>query len=285
MPLLGDVTTNAYVKVQRLFTSSRQRTAKSKGTYEYTIDLSESISKLIGIELTGYSLPTDLAPSFLAPSNGFGGNDTVDFALRAGLLVKTFSFEWPNKMFTYNTYTPALQTLLQNALTGDPDFGGTEFLVSEKFDETTSITVSTPGVDLSFLWLTGANRTRSAYQQMGFDRVDTTFSTTVQSPNVTRLSPFTYCDVSVQEIPEFSPLKRIYLDNSARLVKNDPGVSRTRLLAGQPNRILRTLTVRLTLEGGGFAPDGKEHDLNFTLFCMQPEIASLPSWLKQSFVL
>jgi hypothetical protein len=300
MPLQNTLSENTYVKVRRLFTSSRERTENSKGTNNYQIRLSEDISYVVGFEVTGYSLPVDIAPTFLRSGNDFQGNDAVDFIFKAGFLEKTFSFFWPN--FKYESenlerpalsYTNALKSILEEILHLDPDFGGmnVQIQVLALYDETTRIDVVDDGVNfvlgggISFLFASGPNSTRSAYKQMGFDKIDTpiAMSTTTSPINLT---PFSYCDVTVQEIPELVPLKRIYFDRQNSLVvRNDPNMTRTRLLSSQPNRVLKTLTVRLSLEGGISAPSDKEHDINYTVFSMQPENGAIPAWLKQAFVM
>jgi hypothetical protein len=306
MPLQGDLSRNSYVKVDRLFTSSRERTETSRGTHEYQIRLRDELNYIVGIELTGYSLPTSIAPSFLKPSTDFVGNDAVDFTLRLDGVQRTFSFLWPNFKYQYNStsgqvisYTSALQQILKDVIDSDPYYsgiGGVDVSVLPRSDGKTSIVLMAPvgsgmvGDFISFLWGTGANSERSAWKQMGFTQTDTPYNPlsitfTVLSPNPTDLTPFSYCDVVVQEVPELDPLKRIYFDKENSLVvRNDPNLTRTRLLS-QPNRVLKTLTIRLYLEGRISAPDDKEHDLNFTVFSMQPEIPQIPTWLDQSFVL
>lgn len=289
MPLQGDVTKNSYVKTQRLFTSSKQRDEQSEGTHEYGLVLSDAVTNVIAIELTGYSLPVDIAPSFLATKDGFPGNDKVDFALQAGALVKTFSFSFPNRKFVYATYTTMLNSILDRTVKDDLDFGTngaypTSFNILSEYDESTSIVVNNNNVSISFLWASGSNRNQSAYRQMGFSQADTTFASQVKSQTATQLTPYMFCDVFVKEFPELSPLKRIYFDG-AMVARTDPNTSRTRLLVSQPVRTLQTLTIKLLLDGGIPAQSGQEHELNFTLFSMQPEINSIPSWLKQTFML
>lgn len=296
MPLQNDVTSNSYVKVQRLFVSSKDRTNSLKGTQEYQIVLRDNVTNVIGIEVTGFCLPVHMAPSFLKPNSDFVGHDTVDFSLKAGSTVKTFSFAWPNLKYEYKRvggldYVTTLELLLSETIFDDSTFGrsGTFpvlFEVKEDYNQGTHIVLNTFADGISFLFASGPNEQRSAYQQMGFTKTDTPFSLTVQSPNSTQLTPFPFCDVFVQEFPELNPLKRIYFDKgNSLIVRNDPNISRTRFLSSQPNRILKTLTISLSLEGGIRAPNDLEHDLNFTVFCMQPEINTIPSWLNQSFVL
>ena len=124
---------------------------------------------------------------------------------------------------------------------------------------------------------------------MGFSKLDTLFQLEVDSPGRTALSPYVYFDISVKQVEEFSPLKRIYVLNNQyyNTVKVDPAITRTRLLSSQPIRLLKKLDITITLEGGVIPPafEGLDHEITFTFFSLQPENYALPSYMKQVFVM
>ena len=83
MPLQTEKGPN-YVKVTKLYVNSDDRDDSSNGPYDYVITLPQEIQYVVGIELTSYNFPSDIAPTFIAAGTGFDGTNKLDFALSNG---------------------------------------------------------------------------------------------------------------------------------------------------------------------------------------------------------
>lgn len=301
MPLEREKTRENYIKVQKLYVSSADRNENSKGPYEYQIDLDTEIQYVVGIEITGFNFPSEIAPSFVRKGANFNGTNVVDFELQAGALEKVFTFEWPEKKFSYEnvavpylSYVQTLQQLMNNAIQNDPDFGyggANEAIFLSYLDpeEVTSVAVFGSGVTgFRFLFASGPNSDDSAFNAMGYNKSDTAFTLNENGPGRVNLQPFRYIDVNVKEAQEFKPLKRIYTTNNLYYgtVRNDPSITRTRLLSSQPILRLKKLNVSITLEGGVVPPifQGLDHEITFTIFSIANE-TFVPDWVRQVFVL
>lgn len=300
MPLQDAKSEANYVKVTRLYVSSADRIATSASRYDYHVVLPEQLQYVVGFEVTGYSFPTSIAPTFVPRSGASPGTDRLDFSLTAGATTTVFSAAWPHNQYTYQnnavpylSYVDVLQQLLNDAIKGDATFGvgapnAAQFASSPDASLHTNLSVSGAGVTgFRLLFASGPNAADSAYLPMGFNKADTALALSVQSPGLTQLQPFRFIDISLEEAAEFRPLKRIYITDqqSYGSVRNDLDITRTRLLSSRPIRTLQRLHVYITLENGAVPPDtGVDHDFTLTTFSVSNEI-SLPKWLNQTFVL
>jgi hypothetical protein len=290
-----------YVKINTIYVNSEDRETGSVGPYDYVIRLTNEIQYVIGMELTSYNLPSSLAPTFVAAGSGFDGTNKLDFALSNGVITTVFSTEWPEKNYTYQnlnapylSYLDTLASLLDKAIDSDPDFGNgganeTFFDVDPDPEERTVVVARGTGVTgLQFLFGTGPNAKDSAQLAMGFANADTPIALTTTSPSPTNLNPFSFVDVSIVQIPEYTPLSRVYMTNNLAFgtTRNEQRVTRSRLLSSQPIHRLKEIRIKLTLANGVVPPSttGLAHDLVFTVFSLANE-DSVPSWVNQTFVI
>ena len=301
MPLELEKSKANYVNINKLYVSSADRDENSQNPYTYQVRLDKEIQYVIGIEVTGFNFPSEIAPTFIAGTSKSNGTNKLDFQLVAGALVKNFTATWPEKQYSYQnltvpylSYVLVLTQILNIAVENDPDFGigqanQATFSTVADPNEITNVTVSGTGITgFRFLFATGTNKDNAAFNAMGYNQVDTALALTQKSPTQTNLRPFRYLDINVKQAKEFTPLKRIYTTDNIYYgtVRNDPSVSRTRLLSSQPIRILKVLDIEIRLEGGVIPPDltGLEHDITFTVFSVANEVV-VPSWVNQVFVL
>jgi hypothetical protein len=299
MPLLSDARFgSSYVRVDKIFINSNDR---SSGTVtDYTIDLKTQLQNVIAMEITGYNLPLSMAPTFTNRTSAVNpGNNKVDFCVSNGTIVSNFVFTWPNKQYTYSnvtvpylSYVDTLQQLLNISVASDPVFGvsganSATFVVDIDPEERTMVRVFGPGVTgFGFLFASGINNADSAYLPMGFVKLDTPIARSITSSGFTQLKPYRFVDVNIDAAAEMKPLKRIYLTDLLTFgtTRNDADLTRTRLL-DQPVRTMRRLKVSLSLENNIKPVDlGLAHDFTLTVLSLNNE-QTLPSWLKQSFVL
>lgn len=295
MPFLHASNKQNYVKVDRLFYDSSERT---DGTVsDYKIVLRKQIPNVIACELTGYFFPNSITPTFLS-----GVNDKVDFLLRRNdLYTETFSFTFPSRSYTYQNvnhpevdYCTTLEQLMRRAVISSPVFGlnGTDevaFNVAASSDLHTVIQIS--GLTLlnfELLFLTGANQTLSANTEMGFDKQDyLSTNLTITSPRETKLDALQRVDIFIDEFPELQPFETVYNSNAAYYgtVMNNLNLTRTQVFHDNPKRSLRTLTIRLRIEGKPIVNDpDNEHSFSFTVYSLSDEV-TVPTWLDQKFSL
>lgn len=300
MPLQDEKSASNYVKVTKIFVSSKSRNANSKGVYDYQITLDSEIQYVIGMEVTGYNFPRNIAPSFIASAPGFTGTNKLDFEI-AGPVNTVFTVTWPENQYTYNnvtipylSYVQTLQQLMQTAIRDDPNYGygapnEAFFTSTSDPNEVTNLTIDGAGVTgFRFLFASGPNRAEASFNAMGYNQVDTALALQQISPGRTNLRPFRFFDINIDRAAEFQPLKRVYASDDVNYgsVKNDLSLTRTRLLSSEPIRVMRDLRVTITLESGIVPPstEEREHEFTLTVFSLSNEQV-VPSWVRQLFVI
>lgn len=300
MPLEQAKSIENYVKVHKLFISSSDRTQNSVGPYIYEVDLNEEIQNVIAIEVTGYNFPSNIAPTFVEAGAGFSGTNKLDFEIQ-GPTNTVFTATWPSKQYTYEnvtvpylSYVQVLAQIMNEAIASDALYGTggpneARFIVTADPEEVTSVRVVGAGVTgFRFLFASGPNSLDSCFNAMGYNQADTAVAMSQRSPGRTLLRPFRFFDVNIEQVPELSPLKRIYATNNLYYgsVRNDPCITRTRLLSSKPLRRVQRLGIRITLEGGVVPPvfEGRDHELTLTVFALSNEV-TVPGWVRQLFVL
>lgn len=297
-----------YTKVTKVYVDSGEREENSGSVYDYRFALRDEIQYVTGMELTSYSFPDEVTPSFRAAYKNWRGTNKIDFYIDDGTNVGTFTATWPQKKYVFSanpdvftSYVDVLPTLLVEAIGSDPIFGyaGTydiSWVTSVTDDQTTRIKImksfSAPAMNWGFLFETGSNHNDAAYEPMGFAKADYSAispNPIITSPNAVNLEPYRYFDLVIDEVRELNPVARIYVTSNQfyGISQNEINVSRTRLLSAEPLRRLKFLTVRLVLEGGiVLASDSstREHDIGLTVFSVANE-NSVPRWITQTFVL
>lgn len=306
MPLQHAQFGRPYIKTTKLFVNSGERTSGSLYSYVYT--LKQEIQNVVAIELTGYNIPSEVTPTFIASTTNFTGNNKINMKVTTtGEYSEHFVISWPEKKYTYEntlipylSYISILQQLLNDAVKDSAVLGtsGTKpvtFRVASDTDEKTVIYIidgnGTDILGVTLKFATGANANESAYYEMGFTQADTSStgsvgSLVITSPNPTNLSPYRFVDVSIDQ-SEFQPLQRVYLmDNTYYgTTRNELNVSRTRLLRNNQLKKLNRLNITLRLKNNIVPPtNARAHDLIFTVFSISPE-QTLPKWLNQNFAL
>lgn len=304
MPLQQEISKENYIKVHKVYVSSADRTASSQSRYDYFIRLPTQIQYVVGLEITGYNLPSDLAPTFITSGAGGSvlGTDKVDFELTNGVTTTVFTATWPQKQYDYQnvtvpylSYVDILQQIMQDAVDGDAVFGiggpnQATFVSDAVPEEQTQITVSGTGITgFRMLFASGPNAINSSYLAMGWNQVDTASSLVQLSPSRAVMKPYRYVDFYLDCAPEFRPLKRIYMTDNVYYgtVRNDPNLTRTRLLSSQPIRLLEKFRVQLFLEGNVVPPvtsNSLDHEFTLTVFSLANEV-NVPTWMNQVFVL
>ncbi len=276
-----------YTRINRIFVDSSERSEGTVSNYRY--DLKDEIQEVVGIELTGYAIPTTLTPTFVPNLN-----DQFRFELKRGLYTFTTTATFPSKSYTYEnvenpylSYIITLKQIMTDAVFNDPVFGnnGTHpvtFTVFADPETRTHITANANGLtSFRFLFL---NLENSAHIAMGFDKIDTSNNVTLTqiSPRKVSLDPFPRLDIFVKEFPEFSPVDVVYNPSASYYgtTRNDTNVTRMRLLSSKPLKKLKWLNISLKIKGIPIVdqPDN-EHSLAFTILSIANE-EKVPNWAK-----
>lgn len=324
MPLQA-LDSQSYIRRVRLMIDSDKRDkAESKSPFDFVYNLNNLYEKVVGIELVGYNMKRDAQQMFTADSGTFAGNNYVDVFMD-DVATQTnpyyFTVVIPERDYTSQTELAAdLVTLFNTAM----DAGGHAFhntanlvfwahtvifsiglgsnaVIDHVIEEGAGANIDT--VVGQYLFGTGANAHRSAARPLGFpDGRDTnalfTYSfsflgfpatQTENTPFIlaeTRLDPYRFIEVRIEQFPELDPVARIPLltDNDATPQSIDEANANVRLLTNPVNNI-DTMHIKLTLPDnrppaensfGGF-------DLVFDLLLLSPE-TKIPGWVKQKFL-
>jgi hypothetical protein len=276
-----------FIDVRRVFVDSSER---SRGTVsDYEIMLTRGISNVIAIELTAFSLPTSLTPSFLK-----GVNDTIDFSLTRGAITTIFTCRIPSNSYSYQNvavpyldYLRVLEQSLNSAIATDPEFGATAespafFATAPDPEEKTQLYCYNANAKL--LFGSGPNSSTAANAQLGFDRIDYTFSNTeLLSPFRTLLEPSQRIEIFLDEFPTLQPVATIYNSSPVYYAQSQNELSaRLRFLEDEQPRVLTKLTVRVRVDGEPIEDAFKnEHSLSFSIFCFKHVDGHVPAWLRQ----
>jgi hypothetical protein len=276
-----------FIDVRRVFVDSSDRSNGTVSDYEFM--LPRGISNVIAIELTAFSLPTSITPSFLT-----GVNDAIDFSLTRGALTKTFTCRIPSNSYTYQNvavpyldYLRVLEQSLNSAFALDPDFGASAptvafFATAPDPEEKTQLYCYNANAVL--LFGSGPNSSQAANVQLGFERIDYTFGNFgLLSPFRALLEPSQRIEIFIDEFPTLQPVAVIY--NSSQLYyaqSQNEHFSRLRILDDNQPRVLSKLTIRVRVDGEPIEDVYKnEHSLSFTIMCFKHIDGPVPAWLKQ----
>jgi hypothetical protein len=276
-----------YTRINRIFVDSSERSQGTVSNYRY--DLKDEIQEVVGIELTGYAIPTTLTPTFVPNLN-----DQFRFEIKSGLYTFTATSTFPSKSYTYEnvenpylSYIITLKQIMTDAIFNDPVFGnnGTNPVTFTVFaDPETRTHINASGTGLTSFRFLFSNLENSAHTAMGYDKIDTSnnVSLTQISPRKVSLDPFPRLDIFIKEFPEVSPVDVIYNPSASYYgtTKNDTNVTRMRLLSSKPLKKLKWLNISLKINGIPIVnqPDN-EHSLAFTILSIANE-EKVPNWAK-----
>lgn len=268
---------NAFVQVEDIYIDSmRDKESPTQTNYDFVVRFEERFSNVIALEIPEYNFPINMMSQFQ-------GANKIDFQLRNTAIYapgwKTFVADLPEKRTVYHTpeATPgctltAIFEAFSLAILKDPDFGGrVDIIPVPRPDERLELLCRTlvyaplatwPGMgstECVLLFGTGANLESSAGAVLGFDQADFTMTdVTIDgslfkqaiSPREINVSRFSYLDIFIDQVPNFSPFTRIYIpEASGDSVANPNLASRSRWLV-QPIRDMPRLTFRFRLREG-----------------------------------
>lgn len=290
MPLvLGANDEFEFVQVERIFTDSSER---QDGTVsDYVIPLKKRIQNVIGMELTGFAIPSSMTPTFVK-----GSNDSIDFELSQGAVTKLFHAVMPSNYFDYQNvavpyldYVSVLQQVLNRTIFFDPDFGSAGvtpvFFWTQSVPEQNTVIGTAGGATLRLLFASGPNALTSARKVMGFNALDYTVppGSFLTSEFAVNTEPFNYVEIYVDELREYTPLARLFNQPSnGSVIQQDTSQTRLRWLSDAPPRFLDKLTIRVRLPGG--KPIENEfknnHSLTFTAVCLSHNATPVPSYIR-----
>jgi hypothetical protein len=234
-----------HVRVTRVFVDSAARAA-TDSVSDYTVVMAVAVQDVIGIEVTGWSFPDSGAFTIRKGLNS--GFDATVFKLDPSPSTVNISVDLVDALggggdeLSYSTaadLAAAMNGLFVGLL------GALFVTCTLRYGRLlfTADAGSTSGMSLNFA--SGARASTSAHTALGWPtKVDTGTAFAILAPGPPPLL-FTFITVSLAEVAEYTPLKRIYIGRSdTSTVRTDPGTSRTRLLTNQPLRRLSGRRVR-----------------------------------------
>ena len=309
----------AYIRRIRVYVDSDQRLEGSKSEFDFVFPLTNLIENVVGVEMVGYNIKTDLQQTFIAQTSDQNGNNILDVSVNDILTLShplTYAVTIPPRNYTtVSDLASNLQTILRDAVTalGDPYWSLN--LTSRKWvvlptNQTGNITalyfVMGFGIheimnNAVFEYGTGENRLNSGGAQLGFFADEDTTVTVIQygrtlirpiPVQVPQLKPFRFLDVSIADAPELETVGRIMLvDDPIFDSKTRDIDSRPRILT-QPIKRMETIHVVCTM-GPTFHENQAETrpplsrsrggiDLIFDILVVAQE-QDIPSWVRQEW--
>lgn len=279
---------NNYVKITKLFFDSRER--ESGSVTQYGLRLPVKIPNVIGVSLRSYSFPESVLPSFTRDTS-----DAFDFQLTNDSdYSATFTVIWEPKSFEYSDtstvdYCFTLKQMLKKAVFNHSVFGygqATEVnfdVIATPYEYTTITFFGTGVVEMKLLFASGPSAHRSAYIQMGFDKMDYTSSNeTLVSPNPVNLRAFSSVDLFVKEFTGNNVFGRVYLTTHSTDVAENT-FQRVSFFE-TPIRLLQFLNVHIENNGKPIEDiQENEHHWSVTVYSLA-ENMEVPKWLLQHFV-
>lgn len=305
-----------WVRVRKILINSNEKMSEdSSYRYKMRFMVTPALTNVAAIELTGYNIPNNIAPTFYASGLKHRGTDKLDFKLvntlpgQSPLHDAVFAITWPEKQYTYTntvatwlSYVDTLAQLMNQAVAGDT-YWGPRVLFTPVVDAEERTVIQCDSLDqgvnhdvytFTFQFETGANAENSAYYQMGFNTgagADVTSTSVsgqqrITGPFTTKLQPFRYLDVGVEQVQEYSPVKRIFFSNQLYYGTTQNDVNGAVRFLTRPIDQTQYLDVSLWLEGdvAPAALANNTFDLIFTVYELIPE-NRVPTWVSQQFTL
>ena len=249
MPLLDPKLEKSFVQSTVVLVDSVNDRADGQTTSNFTVELLDKLSNVIGIEVIGYHIPeayfSPLAQGHAVDfqlTNGTLGTDTMTAYL--GSASAPLSLSSPPTNLELARITQAFDY----AMMGNATYGGygkvTVGLGASNMLSITSEPILGGATDITLQFSTGSNVADSAANALGFvtgvdvsgtgvgvtDRVATASSSNLGTEG-------SYIDISVSEAPELKPLVRVHHDDTSVTI-SDTG-QRTRLLTDPIDKLER----------------------------------------------
>jgi hypothetical protein len=311
---------DSYLRSDEVYVDSTTDKGNALDTdFTYTVVLKQIFQQMIGLQLTSWDIPYDIAPSFYPAGLRVTGINSVDFQLENPDIQvgrQLFSMTWPTKYYTYtNTTNPeadynvTLARLMNDAIStrllwdGRVEVGtfrhplGNTILTINTVDNTLPLGSTT---EMKLLFLTGASTDSAANVQMGFPvKADYTSSPStfysgsteqsIQSPDTTVLRPFPYVDISVDQADK-TPVRRIFLESNqyTRVDSATSSFNELRISTQDTTRRLQRLNIKIRYPNGAnpenYVSSAIPHKLGFTVISLSGEVAAIPGYVNQNIV-
>lgn len=279
---------DSYLAVTKVYVNSTDD--RGDGTNSrFRVQLNTELRDVVSVELTGFAMPRSVAPTVPASSS------YVDFhVIEDGLTRYDYSFQIPKTAFTIDTLSDYLADTMDD-LVSDEIKASLYYLVTPNDNNVLEFILGWADDFNTYTWgldfKTGPNAANSAYAQLGFEQED--YTSTVRSLRQQQidavapasLSTFRYVDITLEEVPELQPIKRIFIGDTADYtLVNQEVAPRTRIITNtERSARLRHITVNASLAGGEQLLDST-YDLEFTIYNLEAT-ENVPEWVQESFLL
>lgn len=305
---IKDTSAESYVRRRRLFVDPDERDqGRSPDQFTFVVPLATPLENVVGIELVDYNVRRALAPTFVAREGLFRGNNRVDVEMWDTATTAQrleFTMEAPQASYTS---VAALATALTSLFNAAMDAAGHPFhstgsgvvwAVTENksanargMDGALDFQVQAGGVPDSvaavFRFGSGPSVLDSAAEVLGFAAgadagAGHTAGLVPVPTHRPTLQPFRYVDVLLDDVPELTPVARLFVTDTGAYSRTSENMDGLRVLE-RPLRKLDELRVRLRLSDGR-RPSmlvGSGVDLVFDAYTLSPEVL-VPDWVEQA---
>ena len=279
---------DSYLAVTKVYVNSSDD--RGDGTNSrFRVPLNTELRNVVSVELTGYAIPRSVAPTIPAATS------YVDFhVIEDGITRYDFSFQIPQTSFTVDTLSSYLEDTMDE-LVSDEIRASLYYVVTPSDNNVLEFIFGWADDFHTYTWgldfKTGPNSATSAYAQLGFEQEDyTSTSRSLRQQEINAvvpvaLSTFRYVDITLEEIPELQPIKRVFIGDTADYTLVNQNVApRTRIITNtERSARLRYITINASLAGGEELLD-ITYDLEFTIYNLQAT-ENVPQWVNESFLL
>jgi len=277
----------SYLAVTKVYANSYDD--RGEGTNgRFRVPLNTELRNVVSVELTGFAMPRSIAPTFPLV------NSYVDFhVIEDGITRYDYSFQLPQTSFTVDTLSTYLEDTMDE-LVSDEIKASLYYIVTPSANNVLEFTFGWADNFNTYTWgfdfKTGPNAVNSAYAQLGFEQEDYTSTRDdlrteiITAPLPVMLDSYRYIDITIEEIPELQPIKRIFIGNTASYTLVSQNIApRTRIITNTDGSArLRHITINASL-AGGVEPNDITYDLEFTIYNLEAT-ETTPEWVKESFL-
>lgn len=281
---------------------------RSSSPFDILVELSEFAEKIAGVELSSWDVSLDLVPTIfsdnllenaaLSNTDALRQNNLLDVRFQDIPLTTTVDLTIEMQGTGYGSaeamgesvvayITDAMDTEDTSPFTTGDGCVVSYTVTNGKLSFGAEIGGAANTVNLQFLFGSGPSSGSSPYRAMGF--ATETNTPIITSPGPIRgpvaglvpyLSPLRSIDVTVDQMPELQPIKRLPVaDNGYFKLKFE---KRRFLLLTNPLRNTQELRVRLLYPTGVSPPEtsNRGYDLSLDLLEVEPQ-ERVPEWVKQ----
>lgn len=294
-----------YVLCKRIFIDTDERDlSRSPSAFNSYHELEELYEKIVAMELVSWNIPFDVVPTFFTDSSVQPQNNLLDIYLEdiphtvdltLTVVLNGTGYSTPEDLGA--SLVAQIETAMNATYLTQVDWLTSGGVVSTRFhyrvDEYGRLLIYcrrdavVDSANMQYLFFSGPSNGFTPYEVLGFASASDTDVIAVPGP-VTYplpsfpplLSVYRCVDVSINEAPEFKPLRRIIMTGSDFDTYNV--VRRNYMLMTRPINNLQSLRVRTSLADGSEPALRSTAGIDIVLeLLVAAQEQTVPSWVQQ----